>query len=165
MKKLGLVCVCLMFLAGCEEPPPKRSELPSVFRAEYLDNSCGPAGAHIKLIERTLPAATGEELQYGFHFYTPDGVRTPDDPEWPHAVAGNVYELEAYYYYHIEYGRRILEPRLDLIGWRLIAPYKMADGSSQQEGDNFDQYWDLPKQENMVFQLARPYNTDCPEAK
>ncbi|MDM3872417.1 hypothetical protein QSV34_13780 [Porticoccus sp. W117] len=163
MNKLCLLCVCLMFLAGCEEPPPKRSELPSVFRAEYLDNSCGPAGAHIKLIEATLPAATGEDIQYGFEFYTPEGVRTPDDPEWSHAVAGNVYELEAYYYYRIEYGRRILEPRLDLIGWRLIAPYKMVDDSSADS--NFTEYWDLPKQDNTVFQLSRPYNTDCPEEK
>ena len=163
MKNLCVLCICLMFLAGCEEPPPKRSELPAVFRAEYVDNSCGPAGAHIKLIEVTLPAATGEELQHGFHFYTPENIRTPDDPEWPHAQPGNVYELEAYYYYRIEYGRRILEPRLDLMGWRLMAPYKMADGS--QGSDNFTEYWDRPKQENMVFQLARPYKTDCPEEK
>lgn len=161
MKKVWLVSICLMLLAGCDKPPPKRSEMPVVIRAQFMDNSCGPTGAHIKLLEETLPAASGEQLDYGFQFFSAEGIRTPDDPEWAHAVNGNTYELEGYYYYHIEYGRRILESRFDLLGWRLLAPYTMADGSVQEGGEAFSEYWDQPKKDPTVFQLSRTYNTDC----
>ncbi|UTW45061.1 hypothetical protein KFE80_11900 [bacterium SCSIO 12696] len=163
MKKTVLLSVCLMFLSGCEKPPPKRSELPVVLRAEYTDNNCGPNSPHIKLLEETLPAATGEDLPLGFEFFTAEGIRNPDDPEMGFAMAGNVYELEGYYYYHIEYGRRILEPRFDLLGWRLISPYKLADGTVNNSGQPYAEYWDRPKQESMVFQTSRSYQSNCPE--
>ena len=165
MNKLWLACSLLItsaMLAGCQGPKEFRSERPFVMRAVYLDNACGPTGPHLKLQEDTLLSATGEEIEYGFEFFTADGVRTPDDPGFSHAVAGNTYELEGYYYYHIEYGRRILHPRLDLVGWRLLAPYQGDEnGQGGAESGHFEQYWDLPKKDPVVFQLSRTYKTDC----
>jgi hypothetical protein len=102
-----------------------------------------------------------EKLEYGFKFYTVNGLKTPDN-KYEICVPGNVFKITGYFYYTIENGKKYLYPRFDLISWHPIVPfYIWGENAKMIKLKDYFKYEYKSKQpiDNSKFIKARKYDS------
>ncbi len=95
-------------------------------KTKYIAWACGSNTPNVMPLSEIGPDIINEKIEYGFTFYVPSGLISPDNID-DLGVSGNVFVIRGFYYYSIIDNKKYLHPRFDLISWRPNAPFKIWD--------------------------------------
>ncbi|MCP3889232.1 MAG: hypothetical protein GY702_10215, partial [Desulfobulbaceae bacterium] len=107
-----------------------RGESEVSIEAKYMGWACGDLAPQVMPVD-DISGISKERLEYGFTFYTVDGLKTPDNVD-DIGVPHNVFKITGYFYYTVENGKKYLHPRFDLISWHPIAPFNIWGANAKK---------------------------------
>lgn len=165
--KTTISCIVLLvFLTGILSCNSKskgteifRSESKVSIEAKYMGWACGALTPQVMPIDDIFDISK-EKLEYGFTFYTVDGLKTPDNVD-DIGVPHNVFKITGYFYYTIENGKKYLHPRFDLISWHPVVPFNIwGENATKIESRDYTKYEYKTKEpvDNGEFIKARKYD-------
>jgi hypothetical protein len=101
------------------------------------------------------------DVELGLILYVPRGLTAPDQLAEVR-VPGNRFLIRGHFYYHERSGRKLVEPRFDLVGWEPVPPFERweEDGSRRRVEDPRRAYSRFKAQgssEGVAFEGAGKY--------
>ncbi len=155
--------VCLIGILSCNSRTKAkeiyRGESKVSIEAKYIGWACGGLTPQV-MPANDISGISKEKLEYGFTFYTVDGLEAPDNVD-DIGVPHNVFKITGYFYYTVENGKKYLHPRFDLISWHPIAPFNTWDENARKiESRDYKKYEYKTKEpvKNSEFTKARKYD-------
>ena len=131
---LIIQCACLIVILSCNSKSKSaeiyRGDSKVSIEAKYMGWACGSLTPQVMPVD-DFSGISKEKLEYGFTFYTVDGLETPDKVE-DICVPHNIFKITGYFYYTVENGKKYLHPRFDLISWHPIAPFNKCGANAKK---------------------------------